>query len=154
MNLHDHIERLERLKRQIRFDFACNDPDNGLATGRVAQIEISPDILTLDAKQWTGFSFARCPKVRDEGSSIILAGKRWPISRSKEWIGNWCWNAYWMEPVTARSFLIWLRARDLFHATEGEASLFYAWNNPDPRAFLAAILDPSNAAASFHRLVG
>jgi hypothetical protein len=119
---------------EVRFDFACNDPDNGLFAGRVPQIEINPDGLTLEAKQWNGYSFARCPRFREDGGHFILAGKRWPFIRSKDWWGNWCWNAYWLDPKVAQDFLIWLRARDLFHATEGESSLFDAWNNPDPKA--------------------
>jgi hypothetical protein len=116
----------------IRIDMACNDPDNGLFAGRVCQIALPDGLLELTANAWGVLSFRGCPKLVEKGSAIRLAGKQWPIIRSEEWVGNWCWNGYWMRDQAARQFLVWLHARGLFHCEAGELRLSNAWDQPLP----------------------
>jgi hypothetical protein len=120
----------------IRIDMACNDPDNGLFAGRVAMIHLPDQLLELTANEWNILSFRGCPRLREEPGAIILSGKRWPIVRAKEWYGNWCWNAYWMQPQAAKQFLVWLHGRGLFHCETGETWACELWDladvfNPD-----------------------
>lgn len=105
---------------RIRVDFACNDPDNGLFDGRAEMVQIG-DLIELTARR-----AAPTFRVLDDGT-ISLAGKRWPISRSKDWVGNWCWNGYWLSAADAAAFLIWLHGRGLFHCDQAETRLFNAW---------------------------
>lgn len=111
--------------RHIGLDFACNDPDNGLFSGRVDGIQLYAEdpIFELEARRETG------PRLSVSDGSIRLAGKSWPISSSKEWVGNWCWNRYAFPLERAADFLIWLHARKLFALTCGDSRLYDAWRS-------------------------
>ena len=114
----------------VCIDFACNDPDNGALAGRVAQISVAGGALELTAKGWSLLSFRGCPKIREDGSKIVLAGKPWTWVRSKSWVGNWCWEGYAFEPETATAFLVWLHWRGLFKCEGGWVELCEAWDGP------------------------
>ena len=116
----------------IRIDIACNDPDNGLFQHRVTEIQVAGQMLELVAKQWGLLSPNRCPRFEEKSGAIVLSGKRWPIVRSREWFGNWCWNAYWFEVETARDFLQWLHRRRLFNVECGDSGLFDMWKADAP----------------------
>lgn len=111
----------------VRIDFCCNDPDNGLFAHAVCQIQLPDQLLELVAKQWSITSFRGCPRFAEVPGGIRLSGKRWPIVRSIEWYGNWCWNAYWMKDQVARQFLMWLHRRRLFQCECGEERLANLW---------------------------
>ena len=66
----------------------------------------------------------------DDGA-IRIAGKRWDIVSSNDWVGNWCWNRYFLRTERAADLLIWLNARRLFNLTCGDSRLFDAWRHPD-----------------------
>ena len=118
-----------RVEERVRIDFACNDPDNGVFAGRVPQIHLPNEMLSLTAEQWDITSEARCPKLRIEGDEmIVLSGKQWPAVGSRERIGNWCWSAWWFEPATGWAFLRWLHGRRLFACEQAEEDVFQRWN--------------------------
>jgi len=108
---------------------ACNDPDNGQFIGRAPQLSIKSEI-TFMAHNWEGSRF------READDAIFLAGKRWPTCGAKDWVGNWCWNAYTLSDGTRTQrwwltdFIIWLRGRDLYHMDMGPSPLFN-WFNKD-----------------------
>lgn len=109
----------------------CNDPDNGLFLGRATSLHLSgSDDIELEALRDPGPCFVEL------GDAIRLAGKRWPISSGKDWVGNWCWNAYALAAAdtTPRwkltEFLIWLRGRYLYQMTLGPSDLFDWFNDP------------------------
>lgn len=111
----------------IRIDICCNDPDNGLFDHVARQIDLPDNLMELEARYYD-----RPPRFVDLGGAFRLAGKRWPYVQSKEWVGNWCWNAYWLEEPVARAFLIWLHGRKLFDCTCGEQRLFNVWKLDEP----------------------
>ena len=101
----------------------CNDPDNGLFTGRAVALSIGS--AEFEADDWEdGVRFVELPDGR-----IRLAGKVWTTHWSKDWVGNWCWNAYGLGygRRTPRcrlvDFLKWLRGRGLFRMTCGPERL-------------------------------
>lgn len=104
----------------------CNDPDNGLFNGRAAALSIGS--AELELRGWHE------PKFVDLGGAIRLAGKNWPVSASKEWVGNWCWNAYRIGDASKTAgwwmvdFATWLRGRGLFQCTAGPVD-FHEWFN-------------------------
>ena len=116
----------------IRIDMACNDPDNGVFAGQVCAISLAHDLLELEATAWTITSFRGCPTLKETSGGIRLSGKPWPVVRSKEWIGNWCWNAYWMDEEIAADFAVWLHRRGMFRPDNGEARLFEMWESRMP----------------------
>lgn len=115
----------------LYLDVACNDPDNGVFSGRAMQLNIGT--AELEAKDFErGYAFAELD------GAIRLAGKRWQIESAKEWVGNWCWNRYLLakRDLTVRwyltEFVTWLRARDLFHCSVATSD-FYDWFNGNAR---------------------
>lgn len=107
----------------------CNDPDNGLFYGRADQLMIGS--IELEALR------DPVPKFVELDGAIRLAGKVWPVMSSKDWVGNWCWNAYTLgnagDPKTEKHelarFLIWLRRRRLFGCVCGPPAFFNWWES-------------------------
>jgi hypothetical protein len=113
----------------IYLDIACNDPDNGVFAGRAPMLQIGA--AEFQARDW-----ARGPAFTEIDGGIRLAGKRWSVENSKDWVGNWCWNRYLlgMKGRTHRwyltDFVIWLRGRSLF-SLDTAPSEFFDWYNSD-----------------------
>jgi hypothetical protein len=104
----------------------CNDPDNGIFTGKVEAIHLPDRLLNLE--RWG----QPCTFVERKEDVIRLAGKNWTITGSKYGVGNWCWNGYRMTLDTAVRFLVWLHGRHLFYCDSGEERLFDAWKSREP----------------------
>jgi hypothetical protein len=115
----------------VRIDLACNDPDNGIFAGRLCQVNVGR-LLDLTARNWSITSFRGCPSLREGRDVIAVSGKRWPIVRSEEWVGNWCWNGYWMREQVARQFLVWLHGTGRFQCEGGDSDWASAWDEPSP----------------------
>lgn len=132
---------------QVMIDIACNDPDNGCFAYCAEQIQIGAQFIELEARR-------TAPRFVALTHSVRLAGKHWPIRGSKEWIGNWCWNGYWLDIPVAVDFLCWLHGRKLFDLTRGERRIFNMWRSDRPfdaadRAFLDRMLGkPSTWSAA------
>jgi hypothetical protein len=115
------------LKRDaVMIDIACNDPDNGSFAGRGVQIKCGVDFIELEALR------DPAPRFVELDGHIRLAGKKWPILGSKDWVGNWCWNGYWMKIDMAVDFFIWLHGRGLYDLTTGETRVFNLWKIKQP----------------------
>ena len=110
--------------RLYRFDFACNDPDNGLFAGKVASAQW--DDCEIEAPNWEGYTFAETP------NGIRIHRRTFIVQRSKEWIGNWCWNGYWMERAEWKRLLLTLRENG-WRCTCGPCR-FYDWFNREREA--------------------
>jgi hypothetical protein len=105
-------------------DFACNDPDNGSFSGRTgmavygdAEIE-SPDI-------YGGYKFTEL----DHGSIgfIRIHRRKFIYTDAREWVGNWCWNRYYLRRDEMKRLLLTLRDNG-WRVTCGP-SRFYDWFN-------------------------
>jgi hypothetical protein len=105
-----------------RIEICCNDPDNGLFEGRAMSMQVGD--LELMSRDWRG------PKLRETADSIVIAGTPWPITASKEWFGNWCWNAYWLREDVIADFLIWAHRRDFWQVACAEERVFNLWKRP------------------------
>lgn len=116
---------LDIRNNRIMVDIACNDPDNGSFAGRAEMIQIG-DLLELASKR------DPAPKIVEIAGAIRFAGKVWPVHGSKDWVGNWCWNGYWMDIPVAVEFLTWIHGRDFYHADSGEERLFNRWRWREP----------------------
>lgn len=104
----------------------CNDGDNGLFTGKARGVSVGE--LELDHHDMEhGASF------RVDDVTFHLSNKMWPYDWSKEWLGNWCWNAYRLKFANKTaleatvSFLKWLRGRRTFSVTGGPERLWDWW---------------------------
>lgn len=106
---------------RVRVDVCCNDPDNGLFDHRAAMIQLPDQLLDLSASDFRG------PTFREYSDSIKLSRRRFPVLASKEWFGNWCWNAYWLDVVDAVDLLTYAHAIGAFDVEQGEERLFARW---------------------------
>lgn len=113
------------MKSRVAIDVACNDPDNGLFADRAGMITI--DDIELESDNWLdGYRFTEID------GAIRLHRRVFKIVASKDWIGNWCWNRYWMERAEAKRFLHMLRDSGHWRCTTGP-SRWYEWFNRDGR---------------------
>lgn len=118
---------LDMAQNRARVDVVCNDPDNGLFAHCAQQIQIGSQLIELEAKDWF-----RPPRFVEISGAFRLSGKVWPICGSQDWVGNWCWNGYWMDIPVIVDFLAWLHGRDLFSLTCGEDRVFTRWGWREP----------------------
>lgn len=110
---------------RIAIDIACNDPDNGLFAGRAAAIELpsGDTLMELAASDMAG------PRMREAADHIAISNRKWPIVASKDWVGNWVWNRYWMELDQAVAFFAWVHSTGRFDVEQAEERLFNAWQS-------------------------
>lgn len=103
------------MRKHYRVHVACNDPDNGYFAGKAQALQLdfgSGDYLEL------GMCGAREPIFRVEASRFRLGRLWYPFQASSDWVGNWCWNAYDLDGLTAAKFVFDLM-RDKRWACEG-----------------------------------
>lgn len=112
------------MSRSVRLDFCCNDPDNGLFSHRLAGVQL-PDLdLELSALDMIGPVFRLLDDER-----MRISRRTFRFTWSKEWIGNWCWNAYYFDARVAVELLDYLRGLGKFDADSGEERLFAIWRS-------------------------
>lgn len=110
---------------RIRLDVACNDPDNGLFAFCAEQLQVH----TWDGESIELAACRAAPRFRELSGAIRLCRGVWPTLASKEWYGNWCWNAYWLHPEVAADLLMVVKRSGLFHCDCGPSQLFDNWND-------------------------
>ena len=109
----------------IVVSLCCNDPDNGIFTGRVSAIEFGEALHLAHVRRSE-------PRLRidwwtENHLTIYMLRHCWPIARYKYGYGNWCWNAVWMEDGAAISFVHELRRDGRFECESGDAEAYDAW---------------------------
>jgi len=108
------------MKSIVGIDFACNDPDNGLFAGRVNMAQYGD--AEIEAPCWEGYAFT----LLDRGT-IRIHGHAFPIHASRDWVGNWCWNRYFLLRDDAKRLLLCLRSHG-WRATCAPARFYDWWN--------------------------
>jgi hypothetical protein len=106
---------------------ACNHPDNGHFMGRFDALHYGDDQdMEVSSRSWGSRTGARVTYLGD--GRIRISRRIFRYMREKEWFGNWCWNALWMEPREARRLLRYLRDSGNWHS-EGGPTRLYRWFN-------------------------
>lgn len=121
------------MTQALRIDICCNDPDNGLFDGRCASIALESSALDLCAQT------VRAPKLRVTADAIFVSGRRYEVLQSKDWLGNWAWNAYWLPLDQALDLLLWTKTR--FSADGGWVDVLTAIEAGDRQRLFAALED-------------
>lgn len=104
-------------------DVCCNDPDTGNFDGRAYGLSLG--CIELEPRRTP-------PRFVLTDKGFRLAGKEWPVTASKDWYGNWCWNRYRISDgkteyaVMLARFMFWLKGRKLFTCTTGPDP-FFMW---------------------------
>ena len=81
-----------------------NDPNNGNSTERLYAIQFD-DVLKLES------AFIPDPNVvcrlisHGPDMRIRIGRKTFPIKKYSYWVGNWCWDAVWVDDKTATEIL-------------------------------------------------
>lgn len=104
------------MKNCIAIDFACNDPDNGNFAGYagVASVTCGGIDCDLELDPCGGVRFTELP------GAIRIHRHVFKIEGSKDWLGNWCWNRYWL-PRSEYRRLIRVLAKNGWRCTGGLA---------------------------------
>ena len=106
----------------IFLDVACNDPSNGLMLGYASELSIGD----------TEFECLGQCKFHEGRDFIKIRGKKFPLLKSKDWVGNWCWNRYLLGSMSVSNedamvdFVSWLKLRGAFACTSAP-SFFMDW---------------------------
>src|SRR5882762_2037022 len=109
---------------RIRLDVCCNYPDNGLFAHCVEQLQVS----TWDGEHLELAAVRRAPRFTEVAGGVRFLRRVWPTLASKEWYGNWCWNAYWLDPSLIVKLLAETKRSRLFHCDCGPSQLIDNWN--------------------------
>lgn len=110
----------------VRLDVCCNDPDNGSFDARAAALSL-PDTLA----EFGSYDF-RGPVFREHSEAIQISRRRFACAGSKEWFGNWCWNAYWLDVADGVRLLAYVHTLRAFNCDMGEERLFARWHDERP----------------------
>lgn len=104
----------------------CNDPDNGNFAEQLAGFEVGEN-MHFECKFW-GWEPRLRYVYRDQlMTAISIAGKHFPITNHRSWVGNWCWDRVHMEGRHVLDLLNWPRLRKWYDISEGETRLFNWW---------------------------
>jgi hypothetical protein len=80
----------------------CNHHENGNFAGRC-------DSVTYDDLDLVSALKGACRFSLLSGNRFRLSRRVFSYVRSKEWFGNWCWDAFWMERREAHRLVAYLR---------------------------------------------
>lgn len=94
----------------VAVDFACNDPDNGDFARKAGMASVLGNDLELDP--FGGVAFTEGP------GWIRIHRRKFTFRSSVDWLGNWCWNRYWLPRREYRR-LIRTLAHNGWHCTGG-----------------------------------
>jgi hypothetical protein len=113
---------------------ACNNPDNGIFMGRFDAMHYGDEQdVEITSKFWgsrAGFGVRYLEGETSDGQGRIRISRRvFRYKREKEWFGNWCWNALWMERREARRLLRYLRDSGKWHCEGGPTRLYHWFND-------------------------
>jgi hypothetical protein len=105
---------------------ACND-DNGNFDGKMRIVEVH-DCLYLEHEGFLedeGLAFALGD---DHGvPSLVIGGCKFQYISRREWVGNICWDLFWMYGKAVQELLNYLVKTGQFTCTQGESRLYNWW---------------------------
>lgn len=111
------------MKSLVAIDFACNNPDNGMFAGRAAMASYGD--VEIEAPNFvTGYKFTAT------ATHIRVHRRDFAIYDTREWVGNWCWNRYWLRRPHAKALLLTLRENG-WHVSCGPTRFFDWWNGTE-----------------------
>jgi len=116
--------------RTLLLHIACND-ERGQFAGEAEAVQVQGQGWSLDLDGW-----ARSFRVDDARLRLFVHGAWFPFMSSREWVGNWCWNAYRMKRPQALRLIAHLRWHG-WHCDGGGARVcgwFDRLPAPPPRA--------------------
>lgn len=102
----------------MEVDFCCNDPNNGLFTGKVSDFNID-----LPCGEPLELSGPEC-RITVLVNRIKIGQKSFLFRNYREWVGNWCWNAATLEDEAVWRLVSYLRDVKKWTCQCGPTGLF------------------------------
>lgn len=110
-----------RSPSSLRIDVACNDPDNGLFAHKAVMFAIHEPVFSLSTRRGEALRFV------EKSGHVRICRRDWPVRRSREWVGNWCWNSYWFPWSIGIGLLAAIHKTDKYGCDEAASSLYDLW---------------------------
>lgn len=104
----------------IAVDFACNDPASGIFEGKAWMGSIDGNDIERSSGE---------VRFHETATGFTIHRKKFAVHDSKEWVGNWCWNRYWLTVKEARKLVEHLR-KNGWECTCGDERFYDAFNRP------------------------
>jgi hypothetical protein len=123
-----------RGSRRLVFHFACNDPRNGLFIGRASACQVGGKAWNLEL---THDSWGKgCPFMVAETLMRFCIHRTWfPFAGHREWVGNWCWDAFSLKRPQALRLLLVMRNSGQWSCDAGPTRIARWWNEAkEPRS--------------------
>ena len=116
------------MSRGYPFHIACNDEHGNFArraegiilSGRKGEILVDLGLVGMP------------PKFDYGASEMRLSRHKYPISGFNTWVGNWCWNVYYLEPLHAGRLLYNLMRDKRWDCEGGWVEACDAWETRVP----------------------
>lgn len=112
------------MKQIAAIDFACNDPDNGLFNGRAGSAMYGD--VEIEAPVWEGYRFGETGTTPN--LAIRLHRLSFPVQDKRDWVGNWCWNRYFLCRADMKRLLLCMR-RNGWRVSCGPSHFYHWWND-------------------------
>jgi hypothetical protein len=118
---------------------ACNDPDNGsfIRKAQAINLSFSDSSCSIDL----GMCGARDPSFDYSAGHMRLSRFKYRIRTFDTWVGNWCWNAYFLDALNATRLVVNLMADKRWGCEGGLVEACEAWDAKDHRAFMRIWVD-------------
>lgn len=113
----------------IRLELACNDPDNGVFAGMVYAVQVCDLELRSKALDWG-------PRLTVGDGYIRIGGMKLRCTGSKDWYGNWCWNAYYCDVPDVERLLNWEKFRKWFDVEQSPTAVYDKYRGGLPLRFI------------------
>lgn len=120
--------------------FCCNNPDNGVGTGRFDHVNIGDDLINLVPAfhGWRGLSLSSFKREESQDGGfgaakvqgyIKIARQTFPVHGYKYGWGNWCWDLYLMTPEDVIDLLNYLKSFRQFHTEDTTDEMEAIWDD-------------------------
>lgn len=125
-----------QLPKMMQLLFACNDPENGTFIGKADWFEFD-DCETLSV---TRYGQPLTVRVIGGGmdARIRIARRVFPCMGYTRWVGNWCWDAVWVDVAVADEIANYLRSFH-FQVDCAVSTIAEMWRNDEPIDFTSAL---------------
>lgn len=106
----------------IRIMFSHNNPDNGEYTGKCRHIEFGSDMeLELYSEE------SITTRIEQNNKRVKISRRYFPITAYQTWVGNWCWDAVWVNENIFNQIWDYLKDLNKFKAEGGVSKYYNLW---------------------------
>jgi len=117
---------------KFSLDVACNEPRSGQFYGCAPQLQVGDAEFEAVSKTVPAFTLS--------GSVMKISGKPFNYISSSAWVGNWCWDRFFVTEKTVLEILAWLNKRQNFQLIASASAFADVWDGDfDDKAALSKL---------------